>query len=843
MVLSETIDDNKSTPIEQELRELKDEIINNTETHKIKDPEKHNSVAKEIISHLQNSKHFHSQYKNGLFSDFDLSSDAINTFMKQGLKDENYKIIYRAARLKKDLGREISLEEALDCASKNQRISDIFLEWYDSNNIDIKNISTIIFQVIDEWWDPFGGIIIPGTTRFTNESIFWKVKKEDNKRILYITDLNSDQQNELLKWMERRYAERFEDSISKYLEKNQKVNINTLYNIPDLFELYVQYYNIQHPQDNKIDAKNLKPEKRKEINEHFKAELKSIGYDVSDVDETLLKEIEERNKRIRKENRRTIEMIKQRNKERNERIQSREKPDIKPNLESPQAQSIDPNNATWAEIASDAKLWEELDNYELDIEKSEQKSEWAKEAIFRKAYKEFIGSHNDIKEIITQEWMRRIFNIDSNNIDKSEWEDFRAHNPLLKNISPDEVEKIYNTLSSFSNAYKKSEEELNDKSSDMKVQINKTVKTHAIGAVIDNVRDIFGSLTEWQDWNSELQNWRIEWFKLANDKPVQKIWDNIIISGSFNGSDIKVRYELGSGKLFMNSFLQKLGVNKISIWNEFLINYQIWTIKPFNNVLNDYYKLPPRTPKKNSTHWIPPKKPPREDFTEPYKPTNDIIKDSWPKWKPMRMPSWVPWIQSKINKDEINSRKEEAKKILNSQIDLIGEAIKKETESQAQKNSAINDFIKTFNLDSNWEYESLDFNYWSNLFDVIQILNESDSSSLEYFNNTFMPKVMKYSWLEWGRYNESQNKNNGKSEKIFEYKGDNENINYMKDKIKDFNSKQFVWIANFESQHQLWFADLIKEKLTTWTQPNWKLDIWKMQNFIKNLQAIDKDNS
>ena len=841
MILLESLNENgELTHIKQELRELKNEIKNNPEKHGIKsNPEKHEALAKKIISYLSNSKYFRSQYKNDLFSDFDLSSNIIDTFMKQGSEKENYQIIYRAARLKKEFWDRITIEKALDYASKNQWISDILLEWYDSDDIDIKNISTIIFQIIDEWGDPFSGIIVPTTIRFTNDSILWKVNTENNQRILYITDLNSNQQNELLKWMERRYAERFENSISSYLSKNPNANINTLCNVSALFELYVQYYNTQQLQtswwkEKTINTKSLTPKKRKEINSHFNAQLKSLGYDVSNVDEALLKEIEERNERIREENRRTIEIIKQRNKERNEHIQSRERPDIKQDFESVQSKSIDPNNATWVEIATDANLWEKLDDYELNIEKSEQKSEWTKEAIFRKAYEDFINSHNDIKEFITLSLMRRLFDIDNNTINKSEWEIFKTHNPLLKYMAPDEIEKIYNTLASFSNAYKKSEDELDDKSSDIKVQINKTVKTHAIGAVIDNVRDIFESITEWQDWNSEWQNWKIEWFKLANNKPVQKIWDNIIISGSFNGSDVKVRYELGSGKLFMNSFFQELGVNKISIWNEFLINHQIWTIKPFNDVLNDYYKLPPRTPKKNSTHWIPPKKPPREDFTEQYKPTNDIIKDSWPKWKPMRMPSWVPWIQSKINKDEINSRKEEANKILNSQIDLIGGVIKKETESQAQKNSAINGLIKTFNLDNNWEYKSLDFNNWSNLFDVIQILNWSDSNSLEYFNSIFMPKVMKYSWLEWGRYNESQNKNNGKSEKIFEYNGDNENINYMKDKIKDFNSKQFVWIANFESQHQLWFADLIKEKLTIWIQPNWKLDIPKMQNFIKD---------
>ena len=121
-------------------------------------------------------------------------------------------------------------------------------------------------------------------------------------------------------------------------------------------------------------------------------------------------------------------------------------------------------------------------------------------------------------------------------------------------------------------------------------------------------------------------------------------------------------------------------------------------------------------------------------------------------------------------------------------------------------------------------------------------IKNGDIQSLEYFNNTFMPKVMEYSWLKWWKRNEYQDKNNEKSRKIFKYEGDNENINYLKDKAKDFNPRQFSWIANFEGSHQLWFADLIREKLITWDVVNWKLNILKMRDFIRDLEAVDKES-
>ena len=123
--------------------------------------------------------------------------------------------------------------------------------------------------------------------------------------------------------------------------------------------------------------------------------------------------------------------------------------------------------------------------------------------------------------------------------------------------------------------------------------------------------------------------------------------------------------------------------------------------------------------------------------------------------------------------------------------------------------------MKTFNITSNSrKFNNLDFNDGSNLFKVIQILDNSDSTSLEYFNNTFMPKMMWYAWLKRGERNEYQDKSNKKSERIYKYDGDNENIKYFRDKTKDFNPEQFSWVANFESSHQLWFADLIAEKIT-----------------------------
>jgi hypothetical protein len=60
---------------------------------------------------------------------------------------------------------------------------------------------------------------------------------------------------------------------------------------------------------------------------------------------------------------------------------------------------------------------------------------------------------------------------------------------------------------------------------------------------------------------------------------------------------------------------------------------------------------------------------------------------------------------------DANSRRERAEEILGSSISLISEAIRNNTESQAQKNSAINNFMKSFNVISDSsQFTSWDFN-------------------------------------------------------------------------------------------------------------------------------------
>jgi hypothetical protein len=83
-----------------------------------------------------------------------------------------------------------------------------------------------------------------------------------------------------------------------------------------------------------------------------------------------------------------------------------------------------------------------------------------------------------------------------------------------------------------------------------------------------------------------------------------------------------------------------------------------------------------------------------------------------------------------MDKKNTDSRMQEIENLLGSQLSLIGEAIKDNTESQTQRNSAITKFLKTFNimsseLNPNDLPKNLYFDKESNLYSMIEILNDT----------------------------------------------------------------------------------------------------------------------
>jgi len=780
----ENIDNQRQTEISREEKETIASIRNELAQHK-------DNIEKSIQFFGENIKNKCPKYiSSKKFEEtvwkINLWNPSVITLLKWVEDKRLPDVAFNAGSLKSIFWKALSDEEAIQAANKGETASDIYLRIIpnDARNIDVinNNISSImshIFKLIDEWKDPFKeDIFLPSDILFSDENIINSLKFKDDKRFLRLDALPKHIQTDLLRWIWIKYWDILNRDINKILIENPGTSPASLFYNDEIFQLCVEYYNVF--QLNKwrspLDWKSLSDKDNQDIQRFFNAKLFSRGFNVNDVDEKTLEELEENERRIREENEKLLEEYKRKSRELNAWLQL-DFPIEDIETKTKVVENIDMQNASWVDIAKNAWLWKELMEQYNNVENQE---EWQyDEHVFSITWSKFIESHNELKSYITEDVISKLYDQNDNIIKNlNDW----ARDWLKKIFQdhPDEIQKIYNQLLNFPDEINNTKKELAENAESKRNIYDENRINYAVGAVIDDVRDAFSTVSN--NENIDDINWNFNWFKLNEELPVEKVWNDIIIRGSFDGSEVKVRYDLETWKLFMNSFLHKLSVDKFNIWDNSLIDLQIGQIKPFNRVLNEY---------------------------------NTSLKSS--------------------SYDNSNN---EVDKVLDSQMDLIGNAIKENSQNQAYKNSAITNFMRTFNIVSDsWRFNSFDFNNWSNLFDVIQILDNSDSSNLEYFNNVFMPTVMEYSWLKYWEKNIIQDKKNKKSETIFEYNGDNDNKKYLKDKIKNFNSEQFSWIANFNSNHQLWFADLIKLKITSWSKPTWKLDIKKMDDFIKDIEG------
>jgi len=723
-------------------------------------------------------------------------------------------------------------------------------------NIFEDEIDNIVWEYIKSWWNKFDKSLM--------DSIEYVLVEKWNQESL---NKNNDVFKEILRWKIKNF--------SSIVLKNDRFSLNTWDKQIDLqLRSYLfMYGKIFHP--NAFKANQSEQYYEGLFPKIMWAILSADGYDEL---EKYIKNNEflEQEKRAEEARRKRDEQkrreIAKRNRERNNNYAHswwkwQENPDS-----SSTWKKWDLQEASWAEIAqrSNLNLWD----FEVNTGMAESiaQNDFAKNMAFWAAWKKFINSHSEIAEILTDRDMRRLYDMEKKSINESEWEEF-LKSDIMKWKSQDEINNIRRTLSDFTNDFDSTLKQLASQASVMEWRTNDKIRNYAIWSVIDNVRFIFADIVE--KWKSDS---KFEWFRFDWSEPVKREWNDIIISWTFNWSDIKIRYDLLSWGLYMNSFLHHLSPSKVTIWKNNNADLQIWQLESFDTILDRHYHAPDISSSKHphiqdrwtqdswtqdlsnqEPWWNPWSNEEKNNMGKLYylaqnhienHTTNEQLPPQEPISNiPTHNPS-NPWsfrpITSEIrgnSREEMESIRKKYKDMLNINLDMISNSIINHTKRQSAVNSIITKFMTTFNIMSpSWWFGSLDFNEWSNLFDLIQIIertsdpNDGNIQNLEYFSSTFMPVAMEYSWLKWWERNELQNKNGQKSKDIFGYNGDNKYINWLKDKTKDFNPKQFSWVANFEKQHQLWFADLIKENIITWNKPNWKLDGEKMRKFVNGLE-------
>ena len=805
------------------------------------------------------------------FEEFLLSDEGIRILLDEidkHLDDEwnihkNYPISEKDIKLKLKRSRYSMMQREYN--EKNDITTDAETqEIKQMGNIVVDGIDTAVWNYLKSGWNTFDGWIIRELENLLNDGknaeIINKIKQNPTLK---------DEFNRALRESIRRYYDYVKvwDSISLNtwnkqidLQIRSYLFVYWKFFYPWLFKTdqWTQYYEREIP---KIIGVIIATDKGG--NDEFDKAIK----DIIKNNEFLEREKKAEEERRQRDTQRRQEAAK-RNREKNGNYNTNNNWEWKRIPDSNNSNG-DINWATGAQIVRNSDV--NLSDFKVNSWNMEAYTEswYAKQRAFGIAWKNFKESNKEIKDIVTAYDMRNLYNTNTNSIDEQARKEF-LETDIMKWRPQEEIDNIYNILSSFSKEYA---DALNTIASWIQrhgKRLDEETRNHALGSVIDNVRYVFAGIVEKWRWDS-----KFEWFRFDGSEPVKREWNDIIISGTFNGTAIKIRYDLISWGLFMNSFIQHPSTSKISIWNNNKADLQIGQLESFDTILDEHYRAPDISLSRGSqlqNRWIRrnPSNPDSQNQT--IAEWSDTVWDLWgdteeanTKWKSIfKKTNFTPVSAASIlnntpvnsipqpqsqpqsafkpstteitrhNNSEIEAIKWKYREMLFANLDMISDRIVDNTKKQSARNSVVTKFMKTFNIILDGQEESgIDFNDWSNLFDLLQIIENSDPTALERFQ-LFMERVMKYSGLTWGSNNLLGARQNQNEEKNNKYGS------MLKDKATEFtaNMERFKGKMNFESDTQLWFAQVIIDNITNDAgKPNWKLDTSKMDDFIRHLET------
>lgn len=747
------------------------------------------------------------------FEDFLVSDDWIRVLKDEidnhidpnGNFYENYKISKTVLQIKlkkcwfNSMRRKYNLDNNI---FSNEETIELRNLW----NIIVKWVDKAVWNHLKSWWSNFDGKMVDWLNKILpsgeNKELIDKIEDQIKNNKDYKYEIKA-----ILK-----------ESISKYYNivlKNNNISLETLNNDKEISlqlksYLYIYgktFYPESFEWDNYDDNKLFRV---------MKAILICDGkLDVLERNEFLEQERIAEKERKERDIQKRQEAAK-RNREINSRISSRTRNWTVNN----DTKSGHEGEKTWRQLVVESNI--NLNDFEWKTDLSRFiKSPQAKQQAFLMAWKRF-QNNNVIKEAITPAIVRSLFNVtgnsEINSINENARKEFCDNNDSMKLRSEEEKNYIYSILQSFPDEYNDSLKLIASRINKHEWVIDKKIKESALWSVIDDVRKIFDDTAKKLEWNPNF-----EWFKLSKN-PVTREWNNIIVSWTFNWSCVKIRYDLDSGGLFMNSFIHHThNPEKIVIWND-KPNLQIWQLKSFNEILDEDYSAPDFSLDSSNYVW-------------------NQINQSMNQWQNISTNGGsVPTISMQSlnkkreqNKEQIESIKNKYREMLDEDLDIIWELVAENTNRQSAINSAVTKFMRTFNIIPDGQgTRSIEFNDWWDLFDLLEIINNSDSNTLDKFQS-FMNEITKISWLNRWNNNLYWPQDNLESN-ILNEDNQNNNILMLRNSKEDFSTKvrSLEGKLSFESNYKFWFAQIVKEKLIAdgTSKPNRKLDEKKMRDFF-----------
>lgn len=672
------------------------------------------------------------------------------------------------------------------------------------NDLWISNSSTILELLENEnnrnlWF------ILLDTLNFINENswnIFdWNIKRSNEwKIVIESLHANTDSNHITLKqlnyllseeerWIikpliENALNEKFLSILDESLRSSTNIEdskkaVNNIIENPRSLKFFIEYYNYKNPSKAlQIDVNHITPEDKKKLEKAIKEEFYENGFitDLTDEEKTQLDN--ETNNKIN---------YARKNRE-NFRKHARW-----------QKEWLDPNS--WLSLAINYDIWKRL------LEKYNQKTD----KIDKNDHRVLNYARRNFCKDNKLEWLHIPPNSlkalyeetnDFSNFDEN-WENlikFKSHfwqNELqFNNICSLLKLRFYSYLNDAQN-------KVSTFHSKVEKRKNAVINNIAIGSVLDGIRNIFTNLWEKNNTDSHIQ------LELDKTEPIELENDSewLIINWTFRWNPIKIKYDLLTWKVYMNTCMTKVYPwNTIIFWKKEAKLY-IWKIEDFSSILENYE-------------------------------TDNLPKNSW-----------------KPNKEKIeinrNKRKEEFLNSFKNQIKEIWKEIWPILETNQTKNEISINFLKTLGIiDSNPNNNTdkeIQFEEWSDAYRVMEIINNSQKGDLQVFSKN-IEILAKFCKRNRGNNEPNPNEDDYKdfTKTVATYikqidneeKSKYENTIYFLEKLKNLNEDNFKytweWIISKEYQNP--FISIIYEKFTDKNSFN----PYKIENFINELKN-DKD--
>lgn len=459
--------------------------------------------------------------------------------------------------------------------------------------------------------------------------------------------------------------------------------------------------------------------------------------------------------------------------------------------------STQPNNSS-TEIAVNLVQWNqaELKWYKLSkSEINEQEDATLKYTAFDMTFNNIFNANDpivqrlinlkiDLRSELSNYWIYDPGNIFINQNARNRFVSEKLQNSWL---TEDEINGLWEIIGRFAREVNKNYEILCENFYCDQKDFEKISKIYALGEIIENIKRLFSRV------NTEKLGKHMG-LELNKDNPADIIGDCLFLKWKFNWTEVSIKFDLNTGKLFMNSFVQQtFNPDKITIWNE-IPDTEIWNLNSFENLLNDYNSVSVFQPVES------------ENKTQDgYAPSNNN-EEEWDSRKTTQKK--LEWLTEKKLLDDLK---------------LIWKIVGEKAWEKWMENSTISDLLKTFNiLPDDWN-KSIEFMWWSNLYKLLESIKNTDNErDLNDFSK-LMWELMPFCGFEWWKNNIKMSN----QVSIFDSEKSSDIIALQNASQNFFSNKwENIWTKDlYDSSTILPFVDIIIEKCCKHHPEWWKISI------------------